>query len=241
MERFINLPFTSWDYENVVGAGKYLDQVEKQFINDFLQDHEPYLCLDISCGSGRHTIPLLNKGLNVVACDLDYIQIQKLSTALANIEIRNDLINILQTDAHYLPFKNSACEVIFSFQTVGYLDHTIFFSECNRILKKNGFLLFNEANNKSYKAIAYNNKNSDGQFYRKSHSEICSMLIDNGFRIKKVIGMNWLPISRSSNARWIPLASKIERIFKLRFFPSISPWVLYLAEKDYDLKSNILR
>ena len=58
------------------------------------------------------------------------------------------------------------------------------------------------------------------------------MLRERGFQIKNVEGMNWLPIKRDADSRWIPLASRIEKNLKLRNFPSISPGVFYIAQKE---------
>lgn len=195
-----------WDRCNATTAGQYLDSQERLIVNEFLDSYTPRLCLDIACGSGRFSLPIMEKRL----C-------------------------ILQIDAECLPFRDKMFDCILSIQTVGYTDIQQFFFECNRILQCGGWLLFNEANRHSYKAPIHRKISLSTQFYRHSYSEICSMLIDNGFQIKKVAGMNWLPIKRDSDNRWIPLASKIESGLKLSNFPSISPWVFYLAQKSVSM------
>ncbi|MGV8115808.1 class I SAM-dependent methyltransferase [Methanothrix soehngenii] len=146
--------------------------------------------------------------------------------------------HILQTDAEHLPFQDEAFDCILSIQTVGYIDAQQFISQCNRILKCNGWLLFNEGNRHSYKAAIHRKIRSNTKFYRHSYSEMCSMLKDNGFQIKKAVGMNWLPIKRDSDNRLIPLASKIEDWLKLCYLPSISPWVFYVAQKKLESSPN---
>lgn len=138
----------------------------------------------------------------------------------------------MQADAEFLPFQDRTFDCILSLQTVGYLTIQRYFSECNRVLKDGGWLLFNEANRHSYKAIIYRKIGSSSKFYRHSHSEICSLLTDSKFAIERTVGMNWLPIKRNSDCRWTPFAAKIERGLRLRFFPSTSPWVFYVAQKN---------
>jgi len=220
-----------WDRCNLVNAGQYLDSQERLIINEFLDHYNPQLCLDISCGSGRFSLPIMKRGICVVAGDRDPIAVKKLNLKMPGSQNRENTSHVLRTNAESLPFRNKVFDCILSIQTVGYLDVRRFFSECNRVLKDNGWFLFNEANRHSYKASIYRRVTSNTQFYRYSHSEICSMLVDSGFQVKDAIGMNWLPIKRDSDNRWIPLATKIESGLKLGSFPSISPWVFYVAQK----------
>jgi len=224
-----------WDRCNATTAGQYLDSQERLIVNEFLDSYTPRLCLDIACGSGRFSLPIMERGICVVAGDRDPIPIKKLNNKSSGSRNREKRLCILQIDAECLLFRDKMFDCILSIQTVGYTDIQQFFFECNRILQCGGWLLFNEANRHSYKAPIHRKISLSTQFYRHSYSEICSMLIDNGFQIKKVAGMNWLPIKRDSDNRWIPLASKIESGLKLSNFPSISPWVFYLAQKSVSM------
>ncbi len=218
-----------WDYYNDVTAGQYLDHQERIILDKFFNSHSPRSCLDIACGSGRISLQLMGRGIHVVAADLNLTGLKKLHAKAAKIQ--NDRIDLLQSDANNLSFKNETFDCILSLQTVGYLRIKHFLSECNRILKNDGWLLFNEANRHSYKSVIHRKLSPDTQFYRRSHSEICSLLNETNFRIERSAGMNWLPQRRDSDNRWTPIASKIESKLKLSAFPSISPWVFYVAQK----------
>lgn len=220
-----------WDRCNATTAGQYLDSQEKLIVNEFLDSYTPRLCLDIACGSGRFSLPIMEKEICVVAGDHDPVPIKALNNKLSGSRTREKTLHILQVDAEYLPFRERAFDCILSIQTVGYLDLQRYLSECNRILQDGGWLLFNEANRHSYRAPIHRKFSLSTQFYRHSYTEICSMLTNSGFQIRKVAGMNWLPIKRDSDYQWIPFASKIESGLKLSNFPSISPWVFYVAQK----------
>lgn len=221
-----------WDYCNTTTAGQYLDLQEREVVNEFLNTHTPQMCLDIACGSGRFSFSMMDRGIHIVAADYDPVPLKKLKCKLPGAQNKDEMGGVLQVDAGFLPFQDRTFDCILSLQTVGYLNAQQFFSECNRILKDGGWLLFNEANRHSYKAIIHRKISLSKKFYRHSHSEICSILTDNKFKIERAVGMNWLPIKRDSNYRWTPFASKIERGFGLRIFPSISPWVFYVARKN---------
>lgn len=220
-----------WDYYNATTGGQYLGSQERAIVNEFLNIHTPRLCLDIACGSGRFSLSLADKGTHVVAADRDLVPLKELNCKMLGAQNRDKTIHVLQTDAGFMPFRDRAFDCILSIQTVGYLNIRPFFFECNRILKDGGWLLFNEANHHSYKSIIHHKISSNTPFYRHSHSEICSLLADNKFKIERAVGMNWLPRKRDSDDRWTPFASKIENGLRLRAFPSISPWVFYVAQK----------
>jgi ubiquinone/menaquinone biosynthesis C-methylase UbiE len=219
--------------------GQYLDSQERSVVDKFLSIRNPSSCLDIACGTGRFCLSLIDRGIDVVAADRDPIALKKLYCKVSGVR-NKDNMHIMQIDAESLPFHDKTFDCILSIQTVGYLDIQHYFSECNRILKDGGWLLFNEANRHSYKAIIHQKFCSSTQFYRHSHSEICTLLADNNFKIERANGMNWLPIKRDSNNRWTPFASTIEKELRLTFFPSISPWVFYVAQKSEN-RSNGFR
>lgn len=220
-----------WDYYNATTGGQYLDSQERLVVREFLDSRTPRLCLDIACGSGRFSLPVMDRGIRIVAGDRDPVPLKKLHNKLFGLRNKETIMHILRIDAEYLPFREKTFDCILSLQTIGYIDAQRFFSECNRILQDEGWLLFNEANRHSYKAVIHRRDSKSTRFYRHSHSEICSMLIGSGFQIEKVTGMNWLPIKRDSNNRWVPFVSKIESGLKLSNYPSISPWVFYVAQK----------
>jgi len=154
---------------------------------------------------------------------------------LLKLQEENSSIDILQINATRLPFKNKKFECILSIQTAGLLDLHNYLRECNRILTIGGWLLFNEANRNSYKAIIQKKISKESIFYRYSYAEICFLLEKNNFTINKTIGMNWLPIKRCSNNQFIKPAAVLENTLKLRTLPSISPWVFYIARKNQDI------
>jgi len=227
-----------WDSLNASAAGQYLDFQERSIIYEFLDNYTPRLCLDIACGSGRFSLSFAERGICVVAGDRDPVPIKKLQCSLLGGEIWKKNTHILQIDAEHLPFQDKAFDCVLSIQTFGYTDAQQFVFECNRILQCGGWLLFNDANRHSYEAPIHRKISSSTRFYHHSYSEICSMLIDSGFRLQKAVGMNWLPIKRDSDNKLIPLASKIEDWLKLSDLPSISPWVFYIAQKTRESSPN---
>lgn len=218
-----------WDRLNDTTGGQYLDCQERSVFNEFFNSHTPRPCLDIACRSGRFSLSLMKRGIHVIAVHLDLTGLKKLSARVSGIQDKE--IDLVQNDAHFLPFRDRTFDCILSIQTVGYLNIQRFLSECSRILKDEGWLLLNETNRYLYKSIIHRKLSPNTQFYRRSHSEICSMLNDTNFRLERSIGMNWLPQRRDPDNPWTPVASKIESKLNPSAFPSVSPWVFYVAQK----------
>ena len=123
-----------WDRCNATSAGLYLDSQERLIVNEFLDHHNPRLCLDITCGSGRFSLPILSRGICVVAGDNDLVPIRKLNHKMVELQNRENDSHVLQTNAEFLPFRSIVFDCSISILSVGYLDVRHLLSECIRVL-----------------------------------------------------------------------------------------------------------
>ncbi len=93
--------------------------------------------LDVGCGTGKSTEPLLSTGLKVIGCDHDELMI---SEAKKQAEQKVFNIEYVVSEVEHLPFPDESFDVV----TVGTAFH--FFvndqamSEIKRVLKPNGLL-----------------------------------------------------------------------------------------------------
>jgi ubiquinone/menaquinone biosynthesis C-methylase UbiE len=93
--------------------------------------------LDIACGTGKSSEPLLTTGLKVSACDHDNLMIVE---AKKQAEIKGLAIDYVVSDAEHLPYPDAYFDVV----TIGTAFH--FFvndsamSEIKRVLKPKGLL-----------------------------------------------------------------------------------------------------
>lgn len=90
--------------------------------------------LDIGSGTGQ-TIDILPNSTDIICLDKSLVMLQKLR--------RNKKVSIfINADALHLPFKNSSFFFISSVGVSEYFsDHTAYFQEINRVLKKRGYFL----------------------------------------------------------------------------------------------------
>lgn len=102
-------------------------------------------------------------------------------------------IQFLCMDAHRIPFKNAAMDVVLCVAAIIYFNAKSFFIECRRIIRKDGLLLFNTPN-----------RDQPGfhpsSLSREYHSvpELCVLLDQCGFDVK-IFGA--FPVEESQIAR----------------------------------------
>jgi len=131
-------------------AKRYSKQIYENFWNNVLEypitvaeikklNVKNKKVLDVGCGSGRYTKVLVKSNAKVWGIDISkrMVEIAKRDVKEAQISIGN----IYKTK-----FKDNFFDVIFSGLAIEYLDREKFFKEANRILKKNGILLFSMQN-----------------------------------------------------------------------------------------------
>jgi ubiquinone/menaquinone biosynthesis C-methylase UbiE len=214
-----------YDIANETKIGYYLTQTEWQIINTFLNKHTVERCLDCACGSGRISNLAIEQGIDIIAVDYDL-------SALKLLKSRIDVpVQTIKGDATALPFKQSIFDCVICIQAVGNIDPGTFFRECGRILKEDGYLLFNISNKSSYKAIGHRLFSNNRLFYRHTFGEIKEDLEKEGFTIQECKGYNWLPNKRNSDSRLIPYLAFLEKVFCLSHIPFISPHIFFIAMK----------
>ncbi len=112
--------------------------VVTRFIDEYLNENNH--CLDLGCGSGRHSKYLAEKGINITAVDISEVGVEKTKEKLK--EYTNS--NILLADIHNLPFKNNAFDSLISNRVLDYNNDEQLegaFAEMARVLKENSHIL----------------------------------------------------------------------------------------------------
>jgi ubiquinone/menaquinone biosynthesis C-methylase UbiE len=132
------------DWETIVNARD--TQKESAFIQRVLR--KSLTILDLCCGTGRHSIILHKRGLNIIGLDLSK---NLLAIAKRNMKQERMEIPFVRADMRHLPFRNQVFDdVICMFTSFGYLpfesEDTKSFKEVRRTIRKNGKFLLDVAN-----------------------------------------------------------------------------------------------
>ena len=93
--------------------------------------------LEIGCGSGLFSGYLKESLFAAVDISFDLIKEAKQNCAA---------VSFVVADAELLPFKNGSFDGIIGFSVLEYLDLQMIFSECKRLLRPGGKVLFSEPN-----------------------------------------------------------------------------------------------
>jgi len=199
----------------------------------FLKQHLPhvgkrYQVLDIACGSGRTTIPLLNDGIHVIGADLSF-------AGLHSFQRRHQHVPLVQSDSHCLPFPAHTFDCVLAIQSFEYFDSHDFLQECSRLLRPNGLVIFDFINRHNYKRLFMNavgrTKKLDSA-YKRNCKEVSQLLVEHNFQVIARQGYNWIPFHRQSNSRLVAGMARIESTMRLQQLYQLSPWILVAARKQ---------
>lgn len=153
--------------------------------------------LDIGCGTGKSTEPLLDAGLEVFGCDHDLLMIAEAQNQASE---KNLNISYCVADVELLPYRDNEFDVV----TVGTAFHWFVneksINEIKRVLKKGGLLFIFWSLSK--KGSQYNDE-VPGEIFHKYNWErvpselrdpdyISNFLVNNAF---SDVGINRLPFS----------------------------------------------
>ncbi len=215
-----------YDLMNETAMGSYLTRREWGFIDGFLNDHAVGLCLDLACGTGRISIPVVQRGINIVSVDYDLEALRVLE------QKQNGSLEVVRGDGTSLPFRRSVFDCVICIQAMGNIDPELFIRECSRVLKRGGYLLFNISNKRSYKCVIHRVLSRHRIFYRFTFEDVRRCLEDEGFTVVDSRGYNWLPHQRKSDSTLIPYFARLEEILGLERLPAVSPHLFIIAKKS---------
>jgi len=240
MRKYVNDSFVNSDYycDRMAATlmGKYSTRVEGSFIKESLMLHltKAAVIFDAGGGTGRFAIPLYRNGYRVIVEETNPLPLR----ILRNREPAIPLI-LLDSKAKHFPIQKASVDCILCIEADSLVLLEWFFSECNRILKNNGIIVFTLLNRLSYKGFYKKfilREDCSKHPWKKSHyatsfRRIKVRLGNAGFKITRAKGFYWLPVSRESNNRLVPYFALVEKLLHLDLLPSLSPRIIIEGRK----------
>ena len=214
---------THWEEAAKTRMGKYLTQIETNFIKNLTEISRAKLVIDVGAEAGRFSTIASNNRVNVVSIDID-------AYSLRRLKLKKKAILVVQADARNMPFRRYLFDAVIMIEVLDYIPElSEVLKECNRILKPNSAFFLSFGNNSSIKAKL---RKLQGRTYMHSYKRVMTSLDEAGFKVKAKKGYSWLPFGRTSQSQLVPLMAILEHIFGLRKIPSLSPWVILHAVKS---------
>ncbi len=220
--------YDRWREENPRGR-LVSDHDIHMFNSIFPKEQGDMEVLEVGAGTGRFTLPALDRGFQFTSTDINASMLDALRKKVEECGWA-DRCTIQTADIFNLEFEDASFDFIFTLHVIprfeSLADQIAAIGELSRVLKPGGRLLFN-----------YSNQSSLYGVFRKKHTakhtEIRSELKDARLRIVKIRGkwfMNRLLINK------LPLfigrlVSCIDRAL-FRFFPRFSWDVYVIVEKE---------
>jgi SAM-dependent methyltransferase len=186
------------------------------FVRHFVEDK---LVLEIGCGPGFGLGYLARKAKTVVGGDYTLDNLKIADQTYKTI----DNIKLILLDGHRTPFKDRSFDVVISMATICYLNLEIFLTECGRILKDDGRLLFCIPNKN---APGFTPSRLSTKYY--SSSELYSILDSYNFS-GQLFGA--FPVPEGRKKAFADLRAEIGRIFaSLEFIPGTRQFKSFLRK-----------
>ncbi|MDH5482611.1 MAG: class I SAM-dependent methyltransferase [Candidatus Bathyarchaeota archaeon] len=214
---------THWEKAAKTKVGRYLTRTETDFVRNSVDITKCTLIMDVGAEAGRFSLLAANSDVDVVSIDIDYYGLKRL-------KLKNRFVNVIRADARSIPIKKEVFDAVFMIEVLDYIPELEkAMQECCKALRREAPLVLSFGNKSSLKSKL---RAIRGKIYQHSYPEVIQSLNRTGFKIRRRIGYNWLPFSRTSENLLVPLLAKMERLFGLRKIPSLSPWVLIHAVKS---------
>lgn len=195
--------------------GRFIDTQERKILDTLLTNQNEQI-LDLACGTGR----LLNYASIGVDASAEMIEV-------ARRKFPEKIF--LQNEVHQITLQNNSVDTIISFHFFMHLDQAKInqvLEESNKILKKNGRIIFDIPSRKRRNLLGYKKANWHGA----TSLSIKDLEAHPNFKIKRTFGFLFFPIHRFPEFCRKPLI-KLDSFLANSFLKEYSSYIIIELEK----------
>ena len=221
---------TYWEDVAKSKWGSYITKVEERVI---LKANElfikPEKALEVGCEGGRWSIMLTDSGWDMICTDINPNTLAKCQQRIPNAKCV-----LVKEDDTTLPCESESVNLILCLEVFNVLWNDWFITEAFRVLQDGGIIVGVFNNKLSFRGYFRHLISSmKGQFdsYKVSYPKWRYKFCKQGFKMLYQEGICWFPFTRDSNSPFIPICTQLEYYLGLRRLSSLSPWVVFLAQK----------
>ena len=221
---------THWDKIARSKWGGYITEVEKRVIlkgNDLAK--KPGIALEIGCEGGRWSKLLADLGWDMICTDIN-------PDTLAICQKRIPKANciLVRKEDTTLPCKSENLQLLLCIEVIQVLGNAWFMTEAFRVLQNDGLVVGvfkNKLSLRGYFLHLISSIKGEFDFYARAYPTWRHQLCRHGFEMLYEEGICWFPFRRDSNSSLVLTCTQLERSLGLRRLPSLSPWIVFPAQK----------
>jgi SAM-dependent methyltransferase len=188
----------------------------------------PGAALEVGCDGGRWCHFLSQRGWRMTATDTNPQALDLCRTRYPTVEC----ILVSPSDKS-LPVDSQTMELLLCLE-VPDIASEWFLPEARRVLKPGGILVGVVMNHFSWRGLTNSARARLTGFkfeYPGSYASFRRRLRSESFRLRESRGCCWAPFTRTSNSRWIPFSTMMERVLGLHRITVLSPRIIFSASR----------
>jgi SAM-dependent methyltransferase len=227
----VDNPIAYWEKIAKTKWGTYISEIEKCAI---LESHrlskKPANALEIGCGGGRWSKLLSDLGWNMICTDVNQQALdicrKKVTTA--------ECVLVSPSDSK-LPCDTENIALVLCIEVPPVIQSNWFIHEVFRVLHSKGLVVgvfFNRFSARGSFAHLTSRLSGSFDYYRLSYPAWRRKFCKKGLKILYEKGFCWFPFQRTSNSHLVPIFTRIEACLHLGNLASLSPWVVFIAQKN---------
>ena len=220
-----------WEPESKTRWGEYLSEVEDRHIR-FAHElcGHPSNAPEIGAEGGRWSKLLADLGWQMTCTDI-------VPEALQVCQQRIPDANCICVDVEReeIPADDHSQKLVLCIEVNEVLEPDWFIEEVDRVLEHSGVLVGVFQNRSSIRGTLKTWFPTPGDtfpHYRVRYRPWRTKMKNRNFAFVREDGLCWMPFGRRSNSPLIPLATSIERRAGLRRLAVVSPWIVFVAQRN---------
>ena len=141
-----------YDHSRFLYLTRRLERCEEEILREWLKKIDPPI-LDVGCGSGRYSLKLASKGVEVISIDLSLKMLKILLKKLGAHGLREN-VHIILADGENLPFREGSLRGLLCTLTFDHFQEPKkAISEFSRVLKVKGLCVISTLNKEHLKLL----------------------------------------------------------------------------------------
>jgi SAM-dependent methyltransferase len=222
---------TRWEQVAHTRWGRYTTEIERTALHVAVDAcRAESRALEIGCEGGRWSAELVAAGWEMTCTDVDAAALDVCRRRLPTARCV-----LTKPEATELPAETGSLGLVLCYEVFPIVHESWLLAEVARVIAPGGIFLAVVSNRTSYRRWLWQARNrvsgrdeqqSEPDMYCRSYRSWRAELLNLGFEAVSEEGFCWMPFSRESDSRLIPVTTHMEKMVGLRRVVQFSPWIV---------------